>query len=50
MLGPIDSVLGNHDSQALFGYTPAEVEQSYNDVVKLKMGRATTWETAYAAL
>lgn len=50
MLGPIDSQLGNTDSQSLFGYTPDEVEQAYQDVVKLKMGRATAWETGYAVL
>ncbi|GAA2562183.1 SDR family NAD(P)-dependent oxidoreductase [Mycolicibacterium diernhoferi] len=50
MLGPIDSTLGNHDSQELFGHTPEEVDEVYSEVVKLKMGRASTWETAYAAL
>jgi NAD(P)-dependent dehydrogenase (short-subunit alcohol dehydrogenase family) len=50
MLGPIDSTLGNHDSQELFGLDPDEVDAAYRDVVKLKMGRASTWETAYAAL
>lgn len=50
MLGPIDSNIGNHDSQELFGFDPDEVDQAYRDVVKLKMGRASTWETAYAAL
>lgn len=50
MLGPIDSVIGNHDSQALFGLKPNEVEESYSKVVKLKMGRATVWESAYAAV
>lgn len=50
MLGPIDSTLGNHDSQELFGHTPEEVDEAYGEVVKLKMGRASTWETAYAAL
>ncbi|WP_304113417.1 SDR family NAD(P)-dependent oxidoreductase [Mycolicibacterium bacteremicum] len=50
MLGPIDSTLGNHDSQKLFGHTPEEVVEAYGEVVKLKMGRASTWETAYAAL
>lgn len=50
MLGPIDSVLGNHDSQSLFGLEPEEVEDTYLQVVKLKMGRGTVWETAYAAL
>lgn len=50
MLGPIDSVLGNHDSQSLFGFDPEQVEDAYNEVVKLKMGRATVWESAYAAV
>jgi NAD(P)-dependent dehydrogenase (short-subunit alcohol dehydrogenase family) len=50
MLGPIDSVLGNHDSQSLFGFDPDQVEDAYNEVVKLKMGRATVWESAYAAV
>lgn len=50
MLGPIDSTLGNHDSQDLFGFDPDEVDAAYNEVVKLKMGRAGSWETAYAAL
>lgn len=50
MLGPIDSQLGNTDSQALFGFEPDEVEAAYQDVLKLKMGRATAWETGYAVL
>lgn len=50
MLGPIDSVLGNQDSQELFGFNPDEVAQAYDDVVKLKMGRGTVWESAYAAV
>jgi NAD(P)-dependent dehydrogenase (short-subunit alcohol dehydrogenase family) len=50
MLGPIDSVLGNHDSQSLFGFDPSEVEDAYNEVVKLKMGRGSVWESAYAAV
>ena len=50
MLGPIDSTLGNHDSQELFGFEPDQVDAAYNEVVKLKMGRASSWETAYAAL
>ncbi|MFB1293906.1 SDR family NAD(P)-dependent oxidoreductase [Mycobacterium sp. pW049] len=50
MLGPINSVLGNHDSQTLFGLAPDEVEETYLEVVKLKMGRGTVWETAYAAV
>lgn len=41
MLGPIDSVLGNHDSQSLFSFDASEVEDAYNEVVKLKMGRET---------
>lgn len=36
MLGPIDSTLGNHDSQELFGFDPDEVDAAYNEVVKLK--------------
>lgn len=50
MLGPIDSQLGNTDSQSLFGFDPDEVDQAYQDVVKLKMGRAAAWETGYAVL
>ncbi|OMC31242.1 oxidoreductase [Mycobacterium sp. GA-1841] len=50
MLGPIDSTLGNHDSQELFGFEPEEVDEAYREVVKLKMGRASAWETGYAAL
>jgi NAD(P)-dependent dehydrogenase (short-subunit alcohol dehydrogenase family) len=50
MLGPINSVLGNHDSQSLFGFDPSEVEAAYNSVVKLKMGRGSVWESAYAAV
>lgn len=50
MLGPINSVLGNHDSQSLFGFSADEVDEAYRDVVKLKMGRATVWESAYAAI
>ncbi|MDG4667375.1 SDR family oxidoreductase [Mycobacterium sp. 236(2023)] len=50
MLGPINSVLGNHDSQKLFGLAPEEVEETYLEVVKLKMGRGSVWETAYAAV
>lgn len=42
--------LGNHDSQELFRFEPHEVDAAYSEVVKLKMGRATSWETAYAAL
>lgn len=50
MLGPIDSVLGNNDSQSLFGMDPSEVTEAYDDVVKLKMGRGSVWESAYAAV
>lgn len=50
MLGPIDSTLGNTDSQSLFGFEPDEVDEAYREVVKLKMGRASAWETGYAAL
>lgn len=50
ILGPIDSTLGNHDSKELFGFNAEEVDQAYQEVVKLKMGRAGAWETAYAAL
>ncbi|WP_197381732.1 SDR family NAD(P)-dependent oxidoreductase [Mycolicibacterium mengxianglii] len=50
MLGPIDSVLANHDSQELFGFDPSQVRDAYSDVVKLKMGRGSVWESAYAAV
>jgi NAD(P)-dependent dehydrogenase (short-subunit alcohol dehydrogenase family) len=50
MLGPIDSTLGNHDAQSLFGLDEDEVDESYRETVKLKMGRATAWETGYAVL
>lgn len=50
MLGPIDSVLANRDSQSLFGVDADEATARHNEVVKLKMGRATVWESAYAAL
>ncbi|ANI37345.1 SDR family oxidoreductase [Mycolicibacterium vaccae] len=50
MLGPINSVLGNHDSQSLFDLQPDEVDDVYREVVKLKMGRGSVWETAYAAV
>jgi NAD(P)-dependent dehydrogenase (short-subunit alcohol dehydrogenase family) len=50
MLGPISSVLGNHDSRSLFGFDPSEAEDAYNEVVKLKMGRGSVWESAYAAV
>ncbi len=50
MLGPINSVLANKDSQSLFGLDAEEATKAHNDVVKLKMGRASVWESAYAAL
>lgn len=50
MLGPINSVLANRDSQSLFGLNADEATAKHNEVVKLKMGRATVWESAYAAL
>jgi NAD(P)-dependent dehydrogenase (short-subunit alcohol dehydrogenase family) len=50
MLGPINSVLANRDSQSLFGVDADEATARHNEVVKLKMGRATVWESAYAAL
>ncbi|WP_396903856.1 SDR family NAD(P)-dependent oxidoreductase [Mycolicibacterium phlei] len=50
MLGPINSVLANRDSQALFGMDEQEATAKHREVVKLKMGRATVWESAYAAL
>ncbi|KUH70793.1 oxidoreductase [Mycolicibacterium novocastrense] len=50
MLGPINSVLANRDSQSLFGVDADEATERHNDVVKLKMGRASVWESAYAAL
>ncbi|KQY06177.1 oxidoreductase [Mycobacterium sp. Root135] len=50
MLGPIDSVIGNHDSQSLFDLDADAVAEAYAKVVKLKMGRATVWESAYAAV
>ncbi len=34
----------------MFGHTPEEVDEAYGEVVKLKMGRASSWETAYAEL
>lgn len=49
MLGPIDSVLANRDSQSLFGLDADEATARHNEVVKLKMGRASVWESAYAA-
>lgn len=50
MLGPIDSVLANRDSQSLFGLDAEEASARHNEVVKLKMGRASVWESAYAAV
>ncbi|CAJ1587554.1 SDR family oxidoreductase [[Mycobacterium] wendilense] len=50
MLGPIDSVLANRDTQELFGVDADEATERHNEVVKLKMGRGTVWESAYAAL
>lgn len=49
MLGPINSVLANRDSQSLFGLDADEATERHNDVVRLKMGRASVWESAYAA-
>ena len=50
MLGPINSVLANRDSQSLFGVDAEEATARHNEVVKLKMGRGSVWESAYAAL
>ncbi|MGV0838336.1 SDR family NAD(P)-dependent oxidoreductase [Mycolicibacterium thermoresistibile] len=50
MLGPINSVLANRDTQSLFGLQAEEATERHNEVVKLKMGRASVWETAYAGL
>ncbi|WP_422742406.1 SDR family NAD(P)-dependent oxidoreductase [Mycobacterium sp. WMMD1722] len=50
MLGPIDSVLAQRDSQSLFGVDAEEATTRHNEVVKLKMGRGTVWESAYAAV
>lgn len=50
MLGPINSVLANRDSQSLFGLDAEEATARHNEVVKLKMGRGTVWDSAYAAL
>jgi NAD(P)-dependent dehydrogenase (short-subunit alcohol dehydrogenase family) len=50
MLGPIDSVLANRDSQSRFGLDADEATERHNDVVKLKMGRGSVWDSAYAAL
>jgi NAD(P)-dependent dehydrogenase (short-subunit alcohol dehydrogenase family) len=50
MLGPIDSVLAKRDSQSLFGLDAEEATERHNEVVKLKMGRGSVWESAYAAV
>jgi NAD(P)-dependent dehydrogenase (short-subunit alcohol dehydrogenase family) len=50
MLGPIDSVLANQGTQSLFQVDPEEAAKRHRAVVKLKMGRGTVWESAYAAL
>lgn len=50
MLGPIDSALARHASQTLFGVDADEAAQRHNEVVRLKMGRGSVWETAYAAV
>ncbi|OBB75850.1 SDR family NAD(P)-dependent oxidoreductase [Mycobacterium sp. 852014-52144_SCH5372336] len=50
MLGPIDSVLANRESQSLFGLNADEATERHSEVVKLKMGRGSVWESAYAAL
>lgn len=50
MLGPINSVLANRDTQSLFGVDAEEAAQRHKEVVKLKMGRGSVWESAYAAL
>ncbi|BBZ36481.1 SDR family NAD(P)-dependent oxidoreductase [Mycolicibacterium confluentis] len=50
MLGPINSVLAQQASQSLFGVDADEAAQRHSEVVKLKMGRGTVWESAYAAL
>ncbi|KUI22172.1 oxidoreductase [Mycobacterium sp. GA-1285] len=50
MLGPIDSVLANRESRSLFGLEADEATERHNEVVRLKMGRASVWESAYAAL
>ncbi|MDX1882537.1 SDR family NAD(P)-dependent oxidoreductase [Mycolicibacterium sp. 120270] len=50
MLGPINSVLANRDTQSLFGVDADEATEKHNEVVRLKMGRASVWESAYAAV
>lgn len=50
MLGPINSVMANHDTQSLFGLDSDEATARHNEVVKLKMGRGSVWESAYAAV
>lgn len=50
MLGPINSVLANRETQSLFGLAADEATEKHNEVVRLKMGRASVWESAYAAL
>ncbi len=50
MLGPINSVLANQDTQSLFGVDAEEATAKHKKTVKLKMGRASVWESAYAAL
>jgi NAD(P)-dependent dehydrogenase (short-subunit alcohol dehydrogenase family) len=50
MLGPIDSVLANRDAQTLFGVDAEEAAAKHKETVKLKMGRASVWESAYAAV
>lgn len=50
MLGPIDSVLARHESQSLFGLDAEEAVQRHSEVVRLKMGRGSVWESAYAAI
>lgn len=50
MLGPIDSVLANRETQNLFGLDADEATSKHNEVVKLKMGRGSVWESAYAAV
>jgi NAD(P)-dependent dehydrogenase (short-subunit alcohol dehydrogenase family) len=50
MLGPIDSVLAKRDSQSLFGLDADEATEKHNEVVRLKMGRGSVWESAYAAV
>ncbi|KGI70899.1 SDR family oxidoreductase [Mycolicibacterium rufum] len=50
MLGPIDSPLAHHDAQSLFGLDAAGADEAHRETVRLKMGRATAWETGYAVL